>query len=46
MTRTLNIPAVLCFIDMDEAGWVLYAPEHIHTAGDDLPCSASILMVL
>jgi hypothetical protein len=47
MKNALRIPYTLCFVDMeDDHGYVLYSPAHDHYAGDGLPCSASILMVL
>ncbi len=51
MARELRIPQALVFVaggmfeGEDHPGYVLYAPAHVHYAGDGLPCSASILMI-
>lgn len=46
MNRT--IPHALGFIAEwpDSYGVAFYSPAHIHSPGDDVPCSASWLMIL
>lgn len=50
MNRTIHIAEFLGFIknlgDEDGFGSVCYVPAHMHSPGDDVPCSSSFMLVL
>ena len=52
MVRPLKIPHTLVYVaggffdGEDCPGYILYMPAHDHYAGDGLPCTTSILMVV
>ena len=49
MNRTIVIPQFLAFVAHVKSGdydSVVYVPAHTHSPGDDIPCSASWLMIL